>query len=128
MMMKDYILSDTQIELRGLTFRAYHGVLPEEREQGNTFVVDLLLDADIRRAVLTDELSDTVNYAEVYEVVAREMAVPSLLLEYVCGRIATALLDAFAALQRVRVSVTKKNPPIEGAGVCESAVGLTMVR
>lgn len=124
----DYILSDTQIELRGLTFRACHGVLPEEREQGNTFVVDLLLDADIRRAVLTDELGDTVNYAEVYEVVAREMAVPSLLLEHVCGRIATSLLDAFAALQRVRVSVTKKNPPIEGAGVCESAVGLTLSR
>lgn len=122
----NYILSDSQIELRGLTFRAYHGVLPEERELGNTFVVDLLLDADIRCAVLTDELSDTVNYAEVYTVVAREMAVSSLLLEHVCGRIATALLDTFAALRRVRVSVTKKNPPIEGAGVCESAVALTM--
>lgn len=127
-MMKDYILSDTQIELRGLIFRAYHGVLPEERERGNTFVVDLLLDADVHRAVFTDELCDTVNYAEVYEVVAREMTVPSQLLEHVCGRIATALLDAFAALRRVRVSVTKKNPPIEGAGVCESAVVLTLSR
>lgn len=127
-MMKDYILSDTQIELRGLTFRANHGVLPEEREQGNTFVVDLLLDADVHRAVFTDELCDTVNYAEVYEVVAREMAVPSQLLEHVCGRVAAALLDAFAALRRVRVSVTKKNPPIEGAGVCESAVVLTLSR
>ncbi|MBQ4083182.1 MAG: dihydroneopterin aldolase, partial [Bacteroidaceae bacterium] len=69
-----------------------------------------------------------VNYAEVYEVVRREMAVPSQLLEHVCGRIATALLDAFAPLQRVRVSVTKRNPPIEGAGSCESAVALTLAR
>ena len=123
-----YTMTDAQIELRGLTFLAYHGVLPEERENGNTFVVDLVLDADISCAACTDELADTVNYAEVYEVVRREMAVPSLLLEHVCGRIATALLDEFSALQRVRVGVTKKNPPIEGAGTCESAVRMTMER
>ena len=127
-MLKDYILSDAQIALRGLTFFAFHGVLPEERQQGNRFVVDLVLEADISRAVCTDNLGDTVNYAEVYEVVRREMAVPSQLLEHVCGRIATALLDAFAPLQRVRVSVTKRNPPIEGAGSCESAVVLTLAR
>ena len=126
--MKDYILSDIQIELRNLTFYAYHGVLPEERSQGNTFVVDLTLDADVRRAVYTDALSDTINYAEVYEVVAREMAIPSQLLEHVCGRIAVALLDSFVALQRVRVCVAKKNPPIEGAGTCESAVALSLAR
>ena len=126
--MKDYILSDTQIELRNLTFYAYHGVLPEERSQGNAFVVDLTLDADVRRAVYTDALSDTINYAEVYEVVAREMAIPSQLLEHVCGRIAVALLDSFVALQRVRVCVAKKNPPIEGAGTCESAVALSLAR
>ena len=126
--MKDYILSDTQIELRGLSFYAYHGVLPEERLQGNTFIVDLCLYANIERAMCTDELGDTVNYAEVYDVVSREMKVPSLLLEHVCGRIAAALLDAFAPLQRVRVSVTKRNPPIEGAGSCESAVSLTLAR
>lgn len=127
-MLKDYLLSDAQIMLRGLTFFAFHGVLLEERQQGNRFVVDLVLEADISRAVCTDNLGDTVNYAEVYEVVRREMAVPSQLLEHVCGRIATALLDAFAPLQRVRVSVTKRNPPIEGAGSCESAVVLTLAR
>ena len=123
-----YTMSDAQIELRGLTFFAYHGVLPEERQNGNTFVVDLVLDADISRAACTDNLADTINYAEVYEVVKQEMAVPSLLLEHVCGRIATKLLDAFHALQRVRVRVIKKNPPIEGAGSCESAVGLVLTR
>lgn len=123
-----YTMTDAQIELRGLTFLAYHGVLPEERENGNTFVVDLVLDADISRAACTDELADTVNYAEVYEVVRREMDIPSQLLEHVCGRIATALLDEFSALQRVRVGVTKKNPPIEGAGTCESAVSLALKR
>lgn len=116
------------IELRGLTFYAYHGVLPEERQNGNTFVVDLSLEADIARAVYSDNLDDTVNYAAVYEVVNREMSVPSLLLEHVCGRIASTLLAEFGALQRVSVCVVKKNPPIENAGVCESAVRLTVAR
>lgn len=123
-----YTISEAQIELRGLTFFAYHGVLPEERHKGNTFIVDLVLDADVARAVCTDELEDTVNYAAVYEVVKREMLVPSLLLEHVCGRIALALLETFLLLSRVQVCVVKKNPPIEGAGVCESAVKLAIVR
>lgn len=126
--MEKYIISGAQIELRGLTFHAYHGVLLEERQLGNTFVVDLLLEADISLAFCTDALRDTVNYAEVYGVVKREMDVPSQLLEHVCGRIAIALLDDFVALRRVRVSVTKKNPPIEGAGTCESAVTLILSR
>lgn len=121
-------MSSAQIELRGLNFFAYHGVLTEERQKGNTFVVDLTLEADISRAVCTDELSDTINYAEAYGVVKREMAIPSLLLEHVCGRIAEALLDAFSTLSRVHVCVTKKNPPIEGAGTCESAVKLVLAR
>jgi dihydroneopterin aldolase len=103
-------------------------VLPEEREQGNTFVVDLSLEADISSAVRSDALDDTINYAAAYEVVKREMAIPSLLLEHVCGRIAEALLSSFDALQRVSVCVVKKNPPIDGAGVCESAVRLVASR
>jgi dihydroneopterin aldolase len=121
-------IEQSVIELRGLNFFAYHGVFPEERERGNTFVVDLSLEANIARAIYTDELDDTVNYALVYEVVQREMSVPSLLLEHVCGRIAAALLDEFVALQRVSVCVAKKNPPIEGAGTCESAVHLVASR
>lgn len=116
------------IELRGLAFYAYHGVLPEERQRGNNFVVDLTIEADISKAISTDDLDDTVNYAAVYDVVKREMNVPSMLLEHVCGRIATALLKEFEMLLRVSVCVVKKNPPIEGTGPCESAVRLTMAR
>lgn len=116
------------IELRGLAFYAYHGVLPEERQRGNNFVVDLTIEADISKAISTDDLDDTVNYAAVYDVVKREMNVPSMLLEHICGRIATTLLEEFEMLLRVSVCVVKKNPPIEGAGPCESAVRLTMAR
>ncbi|MBQ2435001.1 MAG: dihydroneopterin aldolase [Bacteroidaceae bacterium] len=121
-------ITHSTIELQGLTFHAHHGVLPEERLLGNTFIVDLTLMADISHAIATDELCGTINYAEAYEVVKSEMDTPSQLLEHVCGRIGSALLRRFATLQSVQVRVAKCNPPIEGAGNCLSAVTLTFVR
>ena len=116
------------IELCGLTFHAHHGVLSEERLLGNTFTVDLVMEADVSHAIATDELCGTINYAEAYEVIKREMEMPSQLLEHVCGRICTALFNRFDTLQRVQVRVAKHNPPIEGAGTCQSAVCLTARR
>lgn len=121
-------ITHSTIELSNLTFHAYHGVLSEERLLGNTFNVDLTLEADISEAILTDDLTHTINYAEAYDIVKREMEIPSKLLEHVCGRIGTALLHHFPTLQRVEVKVTKHNPPIEGAGSCQSAVRLTFKR
>ena len=121
-------IEQSNIELCGLDFHANHGVLPEERLLGNTFTVDLTLEADIGHAIATDELCGTINYAEAYEVVKREMETPSLLLEHVCGRICTALFDRFPTLQKATVRVAKHNPPIEGAGACLSAVSLTARR
>lgn len=121
-------ITQSCIELRHLTFHAYHGVLHEERLLGNTFTVDLTLEADISEAIANDQLSSTINYAEAYEVVKREMNIPSQLLEHLCGRIGTALLHHFPTLQQVQVSVTKHNPPIEGAGNCQSAVTLSIKR
>jgi dihydroneopterin aldolase len=121
-------ITHSTIELQGLTFHAHHGVLPEERLLGNTFIVDLTLIADISHAIATDELCGTINYAEAYEIVKNEMDHPSQLLEHICGRIGSALLRRFTTLQSVQVRVAKCNPPIEGAGNCLSAVTLTFVR
>ena len=121
-------IQHSTIELCGLNFHAHHGVLPHERLLGNTFTVDITLEVDIRHAIDTDELSGTINYAEAYEVVKHEMDIPSQLLEHVCGRIGTALLHHFPTLQCVQVRVAKHNPPIEGAGPCQSAVTLKLQR
>lgn len=121
-------ITHSTIELSHLTFHAHHGVLPEERLLGNTFTVDLTLEADIREAIFTDDLTRTINYAEAYGIVKREMEIPSQLLEHVCGRIGTALLHHFPTLQQAHVRVAKHNPPIEGAGNCLSAVTLTFRR
>jgi dihydroneopterin aldolase len=127
-MTTNYHIERSTIELCGITFHSHHGVLPEERLLGNTFVVDLTLESDISQAAMTDNLTHTINYAEAYEVVRKEMEAPSQLLEHVCGRIATALLQQFSTLERVHVRLAKKNPPIEGIQCTESAVSLTLTR
>ncbi len=75
------------IELKGMTFFAYHGAMEQERKVGNSFVVDLHLFLDLTPAATSDNLEDTVNYASVYELVKEEMAIPSNLLEHAAGRI-----------------------------------------
>ncbi|HAR38375.1 MAG: dihydroneopterin aldolase [Bacteroidetes bacterium GWD2_45_23] len=104
----------TTIELTNMQFYAYHGVLPQERETGNVFVVNMTLDADITAACASDEVADTINYADVFELVRTEMQQPSKLLEHLAGRIIKRLTSAFPQISYARVSVAKMHPPVNG--------------
>ena len=114
-------LMSSKIYLRNVRFHAFHGVLPQERIVGNDYLVNLVLDYDFSSAIQTDELQGTLNYAEVYQKVREEMAVPSKLLEHVAGRIAHRLFSDFPEIQKLQLSITKVNPPMgadsDGAGV-----------
>ena len=104
-----------KIELIGLQFRAYHGVLESERRCGGDFVVDFACEYPFGAALQSDALSDTLDYSAVYAIIAREMAVPSRLLEHVAGRIANALRRDFPAMGPARIRIAKKHPPLGGA-------------
>ena len=114
-------LMSSKIYLRNVRFHAFHGVLPQEGIVGNDYLVNLVLDYDFSSAMKTDELQGTLNYAEVYQKVREEMAMPSKLLEHVAGRIAHRLFSDFPEIQKLQLSVTKVNPPMgadsDGAGV-----------
>lgn len=109
------------VNLDNLRFHAFHGVLPQERLTGNDYVVNLHIKYDFSRAMESDDVADTLNYAEVYQVVAREMQEPSQLLERVAGRIGESLLAQFPRIEELHLEVVKQNPPMgadcEGAGV-----------
>lgn len=114
-------LMSSKIYLRNVRFHAFHGVLPQEGIVGNDYLVNLVLDYDFSSAMQTDDLQGTLNYAEVYQKVREEMAVPSKLLENVAGRIAHRLFSDFPEIQKLQLSITKVNPPMgadsDGAGV-----------
>lgn len=114
-------LMSSKIYLRNVRFHAFHGVLPQEGIVGNDYLVNLVLDYDFSSAMKTDNLEGTLNYAEVYQKVREEMAVPSKLLEHVAGRIVHRLFSDFPEIQKLQLSITKVNPPMgadsDGAGV-----------
>jgi 7,8-dihydroneopterin aldolase/epimerase/oxygenase len=121
-------LADSDVVfLEGLRFYAYHGVNPEERSQGQRFVVDVHIAADLREAGQTDDLTRTVNYSLVYRRVRDVIeGPPRNLIEAVADEIAAALLQEFAAAQRVTVTVRKPEVAIKGAML--DAAGVTVVR
>lgn len=114
-------LMSSKIYLRNVRFHAFHGVLAQEGIVGNDYLVNLVLDYDFSSAMKTDDLQGTLNYAEAYQKVREEMAVPSKLLEHVAGRIAHRLFSDFPEIQKLQLSITKVNPPMgadsDGAGV-----------
>ena len=113
--------TQTYIRIEKLRFRAFHGVLPQERTVGGDYVVTLRIGYPWQQAMETDDVADTLDYAAVYELVRREMAVPSQLLEHVAGRMSKALLRDFPQITSVDLWLTKVVPPMgadcEGAGV-----------
>lgn len=100
------------VKINALRLRAFHGVLPQERRVGNDFEVDVELRYPFGKALESDCVDDTLNYAAAVDIVKREMAKPSLLLEHVAGRIREALLEAFPAIEGGRVEVRKLTPPV----------------
>lgn len=114
-------VKSSYILLENVKFYAFHGVLPQERKVGNDYQVSLRIGYDISRAMVSDDVNDTLNYAEVYQLLSQEMSVPSALLERVAGRIGDRLFRKFPAIQSIDLTIIKVNPPIgadsEGAGV-----------
>ncbi|MEU1800176.1 MULTISPECIES: dihydroneopterin aldolase [Streptomyces] len=101
-----------RVALRGLRARGHHGVFPEEREEGQTFVVDLVLGLDTRPAAADDDLTKTVHYGvvaeEVVDVVRGE---PVELIETLAERIADTCLK-HDVVREVEVVVHKPQAPI----------------
>lgn len=112
---------NTFVRLEKLRFRAFHGVLEQERMVGGEFVVTLCIGYPWQAAMTSDDVADTLDYAAVYRLVEREMAVPSRLLEHVAGRIVDALLRDFPLISSIDLWLIKVTPPMgadcDGAGV-----------
>ena len=100
------------IEINGLRLFARHGVFEEERRNGNTFELTVHLDYPIEKAMESDDVTDTLNYAEAIEIIRSQMDIPSDLLEHVVGRIYRVLTEAYPAISGGSIRLTKLNPPI----------------
>lgn len=101
-----------QLAVRGIEVHAHHGVFDFERRDGQTFLIDLLLDLDTRAAAASDDLADTVDYgALVADVVTAVQKDPVDLIETLAQRIADVCLGD-ARVASVQVTVHKPHAPI----------------
>lgn len=112
---------ETYVCLDDLHFFAYHGVAPQETMVGNEYALSLRLKTDITRAMATDDVADTLNYAEIYQAIKEEMEIPSKLLEHVGGRIVRRLFHDFPVLEHIDLKLSKRNPPM-GADIASAGV------
>lgn len=102
------------IEVSGIEVFAYHGCMNEESVLGGKYIVDAKLTTDFSESAQSDELSDTIDYVQVRNIVVEEMAIRSKLIEHVAHRIMTRFKSEFKTLISARVKVRKLNPPIQG--------------
>ena len=97
-----------------MLFFAHHGCFEAERVVGTRFCVNLSFDANTEKAERSDDIADTVNYLDVYQLVKAEMEIPSNLLEHAARRIADAVEQRFPKASNICVSVEKLNPALGG--------------
>ncbi|GIO69590.1 dihydroneopterin aldolase [Paenibacillus sp. JTLBN-2024] len=103
-----------KMKLHRMEYYGYHGVFEEERKLGQRFYIDLELELDLREAGRNDDLSKTVNYAEVHELVKKVVETESFrLIEALGERVASLLLDTYTSIDALTVKVTKPHPPFD---------------
>jgi len=102
-----------RVELHGIRATGHHGVFAFEREQGQEFVVDVVLHLDTSAAAASDDLADAVDYGVVAQRVHDAVATdPVDLLERLAQRIATVCLDD-GRVRAVDVAVHKPQAPVQ---------------
>ena len=100
------------IILRDLTIYAYHGCFSEETKIGAEYKLDIRVRGDFSLAEKTDDLSQTIDYVVLSDVVNEEMAKPSKLIEHVADRILSKILDLFPKIKSAELTIKKPNPPM----------------
>ena len=118
-------MSDT-VFVTWLALHAYHAVIQHEAKVGQTFKLDLVLDIDLKAASRSDKLAHTVGYDQVVEVASRAFCGRRYrLVEAAAGAVADAILDRFAQVSAVRVTLHKPHAPIAATF---ADVGVTLFR
>ena len=103
-----------KILVRNLKIFAYHGVNPEEKENGQNFVLDIDAFVDISVPCVTDNVEDTVSYAKIIiETVKIFTCQKDDLLERAAQRVADGLFASFDKIQSLRILLKKPEAPIK---------------
>jgi dihydroneopterin aldolase len=111
-----------------MQFYGFHGANPEERALGQSYIVDLVVELDLRVPGTSDSLEDTVSYTRLYRAVRAVLEGESKnLLEATAQAVASQVLEEFP-VSAVQVRVKKPRPPIRGSVIENAAVEVYRTR
>lgn len=105
-------MMEYEIALTNLRFYGRHGVWKQEQKIGNEFIVDMRIRIPYFDAILSDDLDATISYADIYGIVAEEMAKPRKLLETVAATIHFKIAHRWPQIISGCIRICKSNPPI----------------
>lgn len=104
-----------RIIMKGMAFYGYIGCLPEEQRLGQRFVIDCTIGLKTNQASITDNLTDSVSYADIYSMINDIMTGSRFnLIERLAGYIAEKILSEFSGVACVEVCVSKPQAPVAG--------------
>jgi dihydroneopterin aldolase len=104
----------SKIFLDEVKIYAYHGVLAEENIIGTYYILNVELHTDLWKAADSDDLNDTISYADINDLIHDEMKIKSKLLEHVAGRIISKVHEKFPQIDYIKLKITKTAPPMKG--------------
>ena len=102
------------IKVHGIRTFSFHGCLEEEKIVGGNYIVNVEIDCDFKPAALEDDLSKTIDYVAVKEIIVKQMSISSKLIESVAYKIIHEIKKNFSMAINCRVEIKKINPPIDG--------------
>jgi 7,8-dihydroneopterin aldolase/epimerase/oxygenase len=102
------------IKVHGIRTFSFHGCLEEEKIIGGNYIVDVEVDCDFKTAAIKDDLTKTIDYVSLKEIVVKQMSISSKLIESVAYNIVHEIKKNFSIANNCRVEIKKINPPIDG--------------
>ena len=101
------------IEIKGIKSFGYHGVFESENIAGQDFYVDVVLELDLTRPSVSDTVNDTVNYAEITDLVVEEIIGERVaLIEKLASRIIDRIKSSYPQIMAVSITVHKPQAPV----------------
>ena len=115
------------VALHGAEFFAFHGFYPEEQKLGSCFIVDIDIEFTPSGDVKDDELSNTVNYEQLYDIACEEMKIPRKLIETVAQAIIDEVNKQYTFVDKIELTIKKLNPLV-GAKTKYSSVTISYAK
>lgn len=100
------------ISLEGMKFNVGHGIYPEEKIIGNTFLVDVAV--SIEDNGIINDISQTINYETLYEVIRKEMNHVEEMLETIAYSCVDRIKQRFPKSKMISIKISKLHPPMSG--------------